>query len=96
MIDGTYQPKVRMVAGGDQQVIASGGAINVESGGKILADGTQAANIADVSIAAVTGVDGTGSNAAAKADVDTAFSQLQAKINAIVAALEGAGIVAAS
>lgn len=34
MADATYQPKVYMKQGGDEQIIASGGAITVESGGK--------------------------------------------------------------
>lgn len=52
--------------------------------------------IADITTAAVTGVDGTGANAASKADVDTAFTAYDAKINAILARLETAGISAAS
>lgn len=51
--------------------------------------------IADISLAAVTGVDGTGSNAASKADVDTRFGTVQTKINAILAALEAGGVVVA-
>lgn len=45
MTDTTYQPKVYKKAGGNTQVIANGGEINVEPGGKITADGTQAAAI---------------------------------------------------
>lgn len=45
MADGTYTPKVYRKEGGDQQVVASGGSINVEAGGQMLDDGTQAANI---------------------------------------------------
>lgn len=51
--------------------------------------------IADLSIADVTGVNGTGSNAASKADVDTAFGAVETKVNAIIAALEAAGVVLA-
>lgn len=46
MADGTYTPKVYRKQGGNEMVVASGGEINVEPGGKITADGTQAANIA--------------------------------------------------
>lgn len=56
-----------------------GGELFVKAGGKITADGTQAANIADVP----TGVSATA------ADNATA-------INAIIAALEGVGILASS
>ncbi len=35
MVDATYTAKVYMTEGGDKQVVASGGAINVESGGEI-------------------------------------------------------------
>ena len=35
MADGTYQPKVYRKQGGDELVVASGGVINVESGGAI-------------------------------------------------------------
>lgn len=35
MADGTYQPKVYRKQGGDEQVIASGGTVTVESGGEI-------------------------------------------------------------
>lgn len=47
MADPSYGPKVYMKQGGDEQVVASGGVINVEPGGTIVADGTQAAHIAD-------------------------------------------------
>lgn len=50
------------------------------------------ANIADIALAAVTGVDGTGSNAASKADVDSRFTTVKNKINEIIAALETAGV----
>ena len=39
--------KVRMEQGAARLTVASGGDINVEAGGKILAAGTQAAHIAD-------------------------------------------------
>ncbi|QIG79985.1 DUF2190 family protein [Stakelama tenebrarum] len=53
------------------------------------------ATIADISLAAVTGVDGTGSNAASKADVDTRMTTIQNKINAIIAAMESGGQITA-
>lgn len=45
----TYNAKVRMDQGGAQMSVESGGAINIETGGKILANGTQAAAIGTVS-----------------------------------------------
>lgn len=74
-------PKVYRKQGGDEFVVASGGKINVESGGQIVADGTQAAFVADV---ATTGV---------YADDDDA---IVAAINSLKDALVGAGIMAAS
>ena len=71
MADATIQAKVRMRAGGDE--------LDVATGGKITADGTQAAHIADV---ATAGSATAAANAAA--------------INAILAALEGVGILATS
>lgn len=71
MSDATVQAKVYMKQGGDELVVASGG--------KITADGTQAAHIADVPTAGSASV---ADNAAA--------------INAILAALEGVGILASS
>lgn len=47
MADATYQTKVYDKLGGNQMVVASGGSINVETGGQILANGTQAGAIAD-------------------------------------------------
>lgn len=49
-------------------------------------------NIADVTLGAVTGVDGTGGNAASKADVDARLTTIQTAINAILANLEASGI----
>ena len=51
MADATYQPKVYKKQGGDVLVVASGGSINVETGGAVTANGTQAATIADVATA---------------------------------------------
>lgn len=53
------------------------------------------ATIADLSLAAVTGVDGTGSNAASKTDTDARFASIVTKVNAILASLEAAGVHAA-
>lgn len=39
MVDATYQPKVYRKQGGDEMVVASGGAITVESGGSLTVAG---------------------------------------------------------
>lgn len=46
MADTTYQPKVYRKQGGDELVVASGGVLNVETGGIIKVDGTQGAALA--------------------------------------------------
>lgn len=86
----SYQPKVYRDTGGDRQVIASGGEINVESGGKITDDGTQASHIADASVAYTTG------DLDAESEIIAAINATNGKINSIIAALEGVGILAAS
>ncbi|WP_431861385.1 hypothetical protein [Azospirillum sp.] len=100
MADGTYQTKVYDKLGGDQMVVASGGSINIETGGKILANGTQASAI--VSLTDSTGGTANDTLAAVGATnggdvsgvINSNFADLGAKVNAILAALRGAGIVA--
>jgi len=80
MADGTYTPKVYRTAGGDSQVIASGGTIKVETGGKLVPNsGTQAATIAAVSSATIAWT-----------------TAEKAKFNSLLAACKGVGIVATS
>lgn len=58
---------------------------------------SQAANVAALaSWSNLSGVDGTGSNAAPLAGVNTTFSGLYTKINAILSSLKSAGIMASS
>ncbi|OPZ41599.1 MAG: hypothetical protein BWY94_02367 [Actinobacteria bacterium ADurb.BinA094] len=64
--------------------VASGGSVDVETGGKILANGTQASHIADAAVAAGTAPD--------KAEFDAVVG----KLNAVLAALEGVGVLASS
>ncbi len=71
-------------------VLVVGGEINVASGGKITAAGTQAAHIADASVAHA--LNATFSDT----EAETALNALGTKINAILVALEGAGITASS
>ena len=80
MADETYQPKIYMTEGGDQ--------MDVKSGGKITKDGAQAAAIADAT---------TNYSAATLTDYTTtatAINGANTKINSIIAALEGVGILA--
>ena len=58
------------------------------------AESTPAADVAALAAyVPVTGVDGTGSNAASKADVDTELAAAYVKINAILTALKNAGLM---
>lgn len=75
----TFNTKVHIEQGGDTLTVEAGGAINFQSGAKLLAGGAQAVAIADVE---------TGGSATAAANA--------VAINAILAALRGAGIIAAS
>lgn len=96
----SYNTKVYHEQGGDALVVASGGSIRVESGGTITAAGTQASAITDLtdstggtanSTLAAVGVTNTGDRSA---DINNNFADLAAKVNAILAALRGAGIIA--
>jgi ABC-type uncharacterized transport system ATPase component len=71
-------------------VFVVGGELSVAAGGKITAAGTQATHIADASVAHA--LNATFSDT----EVEGALNALGTKINAILAALEGAGILASS
>lgn len=106
MADATYAAKVYMTDGGDELVAASSGAITLEdggtiaiesggeiavaSGGVISAAGTQASHIADGEVAYTSG------ELDDEAKIITAFNTTNTKINSILAALEGVGILASS
>ena len=88
--------KVHQSQSPDELTVESFGSINIKAGGVIKAAGTQASAIADLTHAVGT-ADGT------VADVGGAFSQgtlndnfkeCTTKINAILVALRGAGIIA--
>lgn len=90
--------------GGTQLIVAAGGSIDVTgdinigaagqihiaAGGQITAAGTQASTIADASTAHA--LNATFSDV----EVETALNALGGKINAILAALEGVGILASA
>jgi len=106
----SYNTKVRTLQGGDVLEIATGGELRL-SGGSITASGSQAANIADATALTENGgaIGGTNngdlpdlaspdatSNAAAVREVAAKVNTLVTKLNAVIAALEGAGIAASS
>jgi len=86
----SYNSKIYMAQGGDDLVVAEGG--------KITDDGTQASHIEDLAVTTdLTGVDtATDMTAAQAAQIEADLAATQAKLNAILAALEGVGILAAS
>ena len=90
MGDITYSPGVYRQQDGNVIVITSGGELKVETGGKVTANGTQASAIADAKTNYTTGDLDTETKIAA------AFNTTNTKINAILAALRGAGIIASS
>jgi len=92
----SYNAKNYVEQGGDVTVI--GGELNVAAGGKISKAGTQANHIADVAVTAtLTGVDtGTDMTAAQAATIVADLNSIKTKMNAILAALEGVGILKTS
>lgn len=90
MADATYQPKVYTKQGGDELVIASGGILNIETGGILKSNGTQASAITDASEA--HDLNSTFSDTEAEAALDA----LGGTVNEILAALRGVGIIASS
>jgi len=88
MADETIANKAHHGPDGDSFVIKSGGELNIESGGKVSADGIQAAAVADANVAHAL-------NAIySDVEVETALDALGGKINTILTALRGAGVVA--
>ena len=81
MSDATYQPKIYKTDNGDELVV---------NGGKITENGTQASNISDVTTDYSTGDLDT------EAELIAAINANGTAINAIIAALEGVGILADS
>lgn len=81
MADSLYEPRVYRRQGGDAQVVKSGGKIIIQGGGYITPSGESvASHIANATGGITISAAGTG----------------QAKINAILAALRGVGILATS
>ena len=111
MPDATYQPKVYLDSGGDRMVIASGGYLNIETGGIVLTNGTQGAALTaqlttithtapgtpDYAIQNLTNSSGYGFVTADEGNtVLSVIANLQARLAQVEARLEALGLVAAN
>lgn len=111
MADATYQPKVYKTDGGDKMVVASGGSINIETGGTITVNGTQGAALTAQVTSITHTAPGTPDYAIQNLVQNTGFgfvtadegntvlkviANLQARLAEVEARLEGTGIVAAN
>lgn len=92
-----YTTKVHIDQGAATLTVESGGVIDLKTGAKLLANGTQASAIVNLTDST------TGTANDTLADVGAAFSQatlnnnfadIAAKVNGILAALRGVGIIA--
>lgn len=93
----SYNTNVYLEQGGDRIVIQSGGEIKIETGGKITANGTQASAIVSLTDSTTGTANDTVQDVGAafsQATLNNNFADLTAKINGILAALRGAGIIA--
>ena len=111
MPDASYQPKVYRKAGGNELVIASGGVLNVETGGVMKVNGTQGAALTaqettithtapgtpDFAIAALTTTTPFGFVAADEGHtVLKVIANLQVRLAEVEARLEALGLVIAN
>lgn len=112
MADTTYGPKVYTKQGGDEMVVASGGELNIETGGTITANGTQGAALTaqlttitpadaegtpDYAIQAITATTPYGFATAQEAiTVLYVIKNLQTRLAEVEARLEAIGVVAAN
>lgn len=81
----SYNTEIYREQGGAKLVVDDGGEIRVNAGGKITDDGTQASAIADAT--AITG---------GESPTEAEHNTLITKLNSILAALRGVGIIASS
>lgn len=109
MADTSYQPKTYRKQGGDEYVIANGGVLNIETGGKINANGTQGAALT-TQLTTITHTAATGADYALQDLVSTAgfafktkaegnttlavIANLQTRLAEVEARLEAVGLVA--
>ena len=112
MADATYLPKTYRKSGGDELVIASGGVLNIETGGVVKANGTQggaltaqlttltpadAEGTPDYATAAITSTTPFGFASAQEAiTVLYVVKNLQTRLAEVEARLEALGLVAAN
>lgn len=110
--DPTYNTKIQMRDGGDKMAVASGGSIDVETGGKFLVNGTQpsalttqlttltpadAEGTPDYAIAAITQTTPFGFASAQEAiTVLYVIKNLQVRLAEVEARLEALGMVIAN
>jgi len=86
----SYSCKVHKASGGNELHIESGGILDVKTGGILKANGTQAALLVDASVAHAL-------NASfSEVEAEAALDALGGKINTIIDALQGVGIIATS
>lgn len=57
MVDATYVTKVYTHSGGDEQVVASGGVLRIESGGKLIAGTAQHSALSTAALLSLTTAD---------------------------------------
>lgn len=102
MADATYPNKVYRDQGGDQITVKSGGVINIETGGIVKANGTQASAITAITDS-TGGTPGTtfaaitAGGAYAQADlvaIKNALAQIAVTLNALNTAIKNAGLTA--
>lgn len=84
MADATYGPKVYHKQGGDELVVASGGTINIESGGMFVVDGAQLASADQAAAVAASGGD---------SPTEAEFNAVVTLVNRLRADLVSAGII---
>ncbi|QEX18503.1 hypothetical protein FRZ44_38100 [Hypericibacter terrae] len=90
MADPTFQPKVYLTSGGDKQVVASGGEIDVETGGALKIAGTdRTAALATAPAGVVAGYKIARGSSALDGSNPTTIATGLATIVAAVATLKG-------
>jgi len=110
-MDPTYGPKVYLKQGGDELVVASGGVLNIETGGQLLVNGVQGAALT-AQLTTITHTEpGTPDYAVQNLVQNTGFgfvtadegnsvlkviANLQARLAEVEARLEALGAVAAN